>query len=346
MIDSALILALGAAAAHSMSAKRTSRPRVAALVAVSIAAALLLWLGQSEKGRVLVSALGALVPSAAQVHAGPRADEGFDREGHELVTGGVVYAPPSFRSGDGRFDLLLHFHGNPELVEESAAAVKLDALVYVVNVGDGARAYRDYAYADDICDTLLNRATEAAEGRGLREPRVRRLALSAWSAGYAAVGRLLETCGDRVDAVLLADALHAPYLNPFKHEVDHESLEPFLRFARRAAASERLFVLTHSQLETLVYASAAESADHLLGALGVAREDAKGSSPAPVALAAAQRAAMPGHESALVAVSKARRGDFIVMGFEGDRASNHMDQLIQMSATLLPSLAERWRRQP
>jgi hypothetical protein len=289
------------------------------------------------------ASLGALAkPPAALASVGPRADRDVDRSGeHLLITGGVFYVPPSFASEGGEFDLLIHFHGNAELVEQSVAESKLDALVYVVNVGHGASAYRDYGSAPGMCNQLLDKATDTAVARGLHDARARRMALSAWSAGYAAVGALLDSCAERVDAVLLADGLHVPFVDRVRHSVDAASLGPFLSFAERASKGERLMVVTHSEVETYGYASSARTAQLLLESLGIVPKPAN-ASPSPATFPAAKKAAEPGHDSKLFATSDAQRGKLHVMGFSGEKRAHHMDHLIHMSKTLLPPLVERW----
>ena len=69
----------------------------------------------------------------------------------------------------------------------------------------------------------------------------RRIALSGWSAGYGAVFRVLDRERDavRVDAVLLADGLHASLDQTSKYErhvsIDH--MAPFTAFADEASSA-------------------------------------------------------------------------------------------------------------
>src|SRR6187402_2513273 len=78
--------------------------------------------------------------SSASLQA-ERADAHLKRGAHIGLEKGVLYAPQNFESADGQFDLLLHFHGNTDLVEQSVGAAKLNALVAIINVGDGAEPY-------------------------------------------------------------------------------------------------------------------------------------------------------------------------------------------------------------
>src|SRR5262249_48405738 len=141
---------------------------------------------------------------AAPASAADRADARLDKEHRNSASGGVLVLPPSFASADGTYDLVLHFHGNTDLVEESFAVSKLNAAVLIQNLGIGSGPYEDkYTNPASFRDTL-ERVDEAMARRGLREPRRRRVAITAWSAGYGAAARILENAAnaDMVDTVL------------------------------------------------------------------------------------------------------------------------------------------------
>src|SRR5438552_6693579 len=57
-----------------------------------------------------------VTPAAAVAPA--RADAGRAREGRSPVSGGLLVVLPDFDSSDGAFDLVVHFHGNVDLVIE------------------------------------------------------------------------------------------------------------------------------------------------------------------------------------------------------------------------------------
>ncbi|MDI1481449.1 hypothetical protein [Polyangium sp. y55x31] len=281
---------------------------------------------------------------AAAAEPEERADRNLSREGYTLVSAGALFVPSSFASADGTFDLVIHFHGNAELVAESVAAAGLSALVLVVNVGVGSGAYDTRYAAPGMLDFDLGRVVETAAARGLRGARLGRLALSAWSAGYGAIGRILarEEAFSRVSAVLLCDALHSNFADKGSREVDMERIAPFVRFARSAAGGEKLFVMTHSEVGEFRYATTTETSDAILRTLGLDRSRTIGWPDRPSFPLA--RAVMS-TERWLEQRSEAQRGDLRIAGYRGFKEDDHIAHLAQMSSTVLPALVEYWRRQ-
>jgi hypothetical protein len=275
----------------------------------------------------------------------PRADRELKKDSQTFLPGGVLYVPPSFESADGGFDLLIHFHGNVNLVQESVHETKLNALVYVINLGAVfTRRYTDAYSAEDVLDELLENAAKTATQQGLSNAHAKRVALSAWSAGCAAIGQILRHRADRIDAVLLLDGMHAPYINIYKREADLEPIRPFLTYSERAVAGERLMVITHSNVETFTYASAAHTADLLLKERGIERKAVNNKKALRVTFASALRATPANHVEGLVPASEAHEKGLTVLGFRGDKQEHHAAHLVQMSLTVLPPLVERWRK--
>jgi hypothetical protein len=276
--------------------------------------------------------------------AADRADASLDRKGYTLASAGALFVPSSFRSEDGAFDLLIHFHGNAELVAESASLAGLDALVLVVNLGIGSAVYENhYVPPVMMLDFDINRVIEVARSRGLREPRLRRLAFSAWSAGYAAIVRLVGDgkVRDRVSAVLLCDALHSNFSDDRTRAVDMDRIGPIVDFARLASEGRKLFVMTHSEVNEFRYATTTETSSALLSALGIYR-DRKTDWPDRPELSLAR--SVMSTERWLEQHTDARKGDLHVAGYRGFREDDHIAHLAQMSKTVLPELVAYWKK--
>jgi hypothetical protein len=273
-----------------------------------------------------------------------RADYKMKREGHVFVGGGVLHAPPSFQSEDGAFDLVMHFHGNTELVEESVAAAGVNAFVYVVNLGIGSGPYEERYSVPGVFDETLSRIQKGAQERGLRGGRIRRIALSCWSAGYGAIAKLLEAQknSERIDAVIMLDGIHAAYMDKQAKTLDMVRLGPFIRFAKDAVQDKKLFTITHSDTIPIDYASTTETTDLLLREVGIQRAAAN-ETPPKVTLASAVGAMPKKNEQWLVQKTDARQGSLHVRGYQGQTPEHHMAHLIQMSVTVLPELAQRWK---
>ncbi|EYF03933.1 Hypothetical protein CAP_5034 [Chondromyces apiculatus DSM 436] len=281
----------------------------------------------------------------AGMAAGPRADASLRREGRDFIGGGFLSLPRAFSSADGGYDLVVHFHGNTQLVEESYHASGLDAAVLVLNHdGYGSGVYESRFYHPAVLTKILGEVQQALLARGLRGARLGRLALSAWSAGYGAVLRALARpeLSERVDAVLLLDGIHCGYDQQRAPALD--KLEPIVRFAERAVAGERLLSLTHSEIQPDGdYAGTREVTDALLARLGVRRSPLMEAPPLPAL--ASLRGILPAKQiQALTPLTQAHVGGLWVRGYDGSREQHHAMHLGQMSVTALPDLVRAWAK--
>ena len=261
-------------------------------------------------------------------------DASLDTPKRLVTTGGrVVYLPNGCRTVSRPYDLLVHFHGAPPSLEPAFERSDIDGVLVILNLGNGSGRYDEaFRYAGSF-DAMLTRTTAV-----LRElcpnavSSAARIGLSAWSAGYDAVFRILDHEKDarRVDAVLLADGLHASFEpgGVTEHRIAVEQIAPFLTLADEAVAGKKLFALTHSSITTS-YASTTQTSDFLLAQENVDRVPV--STPAP----------RPG----MTPRTRGDAGNFHVMGFDGVNEQAHCDHLHAFGDTLLPYLKERWSRQ-
>jgi hypothetical protein len=240
---------------------------------------------------------------------------------------GVLYVPHALAGDLGDFDLLVHFHGDTSATEVEIDRADLRAVLLTVNLGTSSNAYATHFQAPSALADMLRSVEMSLHSRfGATAPHARRVALSGWSAGYAAVLALLAepSAASRVDAVLLEDGPHAMFKDPQRRVVDEHRLAPLVDFARRAFTGDVLVGWTHSAIRTLSYASTTESSAFVLDALPLERVPAD---------------AAEGH---LHQTSSADRGAFHLRGYAGDTAKDHCDHLLSLSRTLLPMLRERW----
>jgi hypothetical protein len=285
----------------------------------------------------------APAPAVAPVVVVDRADAALARTGRSPIAGGLLMLPPAFSSADGRYDLVIHFHGNTDLVEESYARLPLNAVVVMMNLGRNSGPYEDRFANPLALPEILGRVQTTLEKRGLRGPSLRRLALSAWSAGYGAVLRTLEhpALVDQLDAVVLLDGIHCGY-KPGTRTLILERLAPFERFARAAMEGKKLFSITHSEINPAGnYAGTKETTDALLQRVGVERTPG-GETPPQLALAAIDGVIARKSIRPLVPRSEATSGGLHVRGYVGDQPETHSMHLIEMSVTALPDLVRYW----
>ena len=216
-------------------------------------------------------------------------------------------------------DVVIHFHGAAWLPEQAVAGLG-GTVAAVVNLGTGSGTY-DRAFADPaVFDSLLagvTREVTAANGKSIGLGRV---TLVGFSAGHGAVRAILRTPRhfDRVSAVLLLDGMHTAYIPDGTvlaagGALDTTNLVAFANFARAAIRGEKRFLVTHSEIFPGTFASTTETADWLLAALGLHRT--------PV---------MRWGPRGMQQLSEVHAGQFELLGFAGNSAPDHIDQLNAM----------------
>lgn len=214
-------------------------------------------------------------------------------------------------------DLLIHFHGAVDTVRQAMERAGGATTVVVVNQPGLSAAYSTPFREDP---GLFNRLLaepwrDTSDEAPAIPPRWRRVTLSCFSAGYGAVREILKTEDGlaRVDAIVAADSIYAGIdeqaTKTGDRQVDARDMAAFLAFAEQAAAGTKVFVISHSSQPT-PYASTTETADYLLGRLGLQRTPLE---------------PPPGEEFSRV--SHARRGGFEVEGFTGASGPAHLFHL-------------------
>lgn len=237
----------------------------------------------------------------------------------------TVRIPAELALTDDRFDLLVHFHGAAPNQAANVDEAKLSAVVVSVNDGLFSDAYAKAFASPDA----LGRVIKAAEQEVVKrapEARVGRIALSAWSAGAAAVGKVLAQSADRIDTVILADGLFSYWANDAKTDVAKAPLQPFIDFARGATNGDKLFVLTHTAIPT-DYPNVEACTNAILEDLELARQ-----APGPATQASGGQP-----------TSSVDQGDFHVRGYDGKGPNEHIEQIRALDDAY-SELRRRWER--
>ncbi|MFT3770740.1 MAG: hypothetical protein QM820_35400 [Minicystis sp.] len=284
--------------------------------------------------------------SASPPPAAPRerADAHLDRSWRAPLAGGLLTFPPSFASEDGRYDLVIHLNGNTDLVEESFGYAGVNAVVMILNLGVGSGVYED-RFADPAAfQLILDRVQSTLTERGLRDPKLGRVAVSGWSSGYGGVIKLLqhESVFDRIDAVVLFDSIHCG-IESWSGKLKPDQIEPTRRFAKKAAEGRALLSITHSEIVTYGYLDAHKTTDAVLSAVGLARTPTTREQPMPklrTMVGVLPKAVM----RPLPPLTEVHHGGLHVRGYGGNGPITHMLHLVQMSTTALPDLVAYWRR--
>lgn len=245
--------------------------------------------------------------------------------------GWSLYLPEGFALRNGRYDLVVHFHGEGRFQERNVDQAGLVAAVVSVNMGGlGTEPYAKAFRSPDGFPRLLAAADAAiAEKVGGPAPKLGRLALSAWSAGYSSVAAVLgdAATADRVDAILLADGLFTAFSDRKKRTVNDAGLDRIVRFAERAKRDEKLFVLTHGAIPTGPYPSVQECTARLLERVSVPKSPATGTGPL-----------------GMRRTYTADTGSLHVAGFDGMTAGDHVKELHAMGESAYPYLKTRWSK--
>jgi hypothetical protein len=285
--------------------------------------------------------VGASAPPAASQNPSPMADA---TRAHERLTprklDGVVrtfagpmgkpvevYVPDGARTHD-TLDLVVHFHGAAWLPEQAVAGINDHTVAAVLNLGTGSGVY-DRSFSDPVAfDSLLTGVTRVVSTEIGKDARLGRITLVGFSAGHGAVRAILrDPCQfARVDAVLLLDGMHTSYVPEGKllaarGALDTTNLVAFAHFARAAMRGEKRFVVTHSEIFPGTFASTTETADWLLHELGLRRTPVLRWGP-----------------RGMQQLSEAGAGNFELLGFAGNSAPDHIDQLHAMPEILARTL--------
>lgn len=265
-------------------------------------------------------------PRTAEVESTPRRERPSPHR--TKLDHAELYLSEDFAPRNGRYDLIVHFHGMPKLQEKNLQIAGVNAALVSVNYGVGTDVYGSAFRDPDAFDRLLGATTEAIAHSGRAEgASLGRIALSAWSAGFVSVSRILSNPRDlaRVDAVLLADGFFTAYADVKKKVIAEANLGKWVELEAAAAQGDKLFTITHTAIPTSGYPSVEETVGKLLDLTACTKESSNTAGPA-------------GMRGTYVV----DRGSFHVKGYAGVLAGDHVKQLQNMGETSWRYLEERW----
>lgn len=250
-------------------------------------------------------------PMVEHTRKHPRLPQETPAGRREKLELGTLFLPEQLRL-KATTPLFIHFHGGTWLPEVAAVKAGKTA-VLSIQIGSGSSAYAKPFSDPQLLTRLL---TEAESKAGVK---LAPLTLTAWSAGYGAVREILKVPEHyaRVERVLLIDGLHTGYVDgkpgPQESKLETAGLEIFLQFARDAVAGRKQMIITHSEIFPGTFASTTETADWLLLQLGLKRQPVLKWGP-----------------RGTQQLSEVRAGNFLLIGYAGNSAPDHVDQLHSM----------------
>jgi hypothetical protein len=261
----------------------------------------------------IVEAIAPAEPAKAITYG---AWDGFGPRGCSFMAPTKDFVRP-----DGSVDVVFHFHAG-QMSDRELRASGLNAVFVSCGWGVGtapyANAFVDPSRFEGMTKTVLRRV--GARG-------VHKIALVSWSAGFAAISKILRVPKyyAMVDAVVLLDSLHSAYTS--SGEVDPKMLAPFSRFAIDAAHGERAMVITHSSIVPPGYASSTEATLAVLSAIDVPTAD-RGEKDV-------------GGETMRLSY-RADAGNLHVRGYRGQGPRDHFDHLHLVGEVLRNWVVPRW----
>jgi hypothetical protein len=237
----------------------------------------------------------------------PRLQEETPPGHREKLALGELFLPAGMKTANG-LPVLFFFHGGTWLPEVAAAQNKV--AVVAVQAGAGSATYTRLFEDPARFPALLKEAeTKAGVGFG-------RVMLGGWSAGCGAIRQILKAPESyaRVDAALMIDGIHTDYVDgkpgPLESKIGDENLAIWQQLARDAIAGRKRAIVTHSEIFPGTFASTTETADYLLKQLNLVR-----------------RPVLKWGPMGLQQLSEARAGKFLLIGYAGNSAPDHVDQL-------------------
>ncbi|SPE40092.1 conserved hypothetical protein [Candidatus Sulfopaludibacter sp. SbA3] len=182
--------------------------------------------------------------------------------------------------------------------------------VVTVQAGAGSGSYSKL-FEDP--KRFLNLLSEAQTKAGFKFSRVM---LGGWSAGCGAIRQILQDPDSykRIDAALMIDGIHTDYPDgkpgPLESKIGTENLQVWLQLARDAIAGRKRVIVTHSEIFPGTFASTTETADYLVTQLGLKLHPVLKFGP-----------------MGTQQISEATAGRFLLQGYAGNSAPDHVDQL-------------------
>jgi hypothetical protein len=214
-----------------------------------------------------------------------------------------------------KLPLLVFFHAPTWLVETAATQNHMAAIS--ATLGSGMSVY-EKPFTDQT--KFLALIDEAQQKSGMTFGAV---TIGGWSAGGGAVRQILldPTSASRIARVIIIDGMHTGYTSgkpgPQESTIDPANLASVLAFARQAVAGHKTLLVTHSEIFPGTYASTTETAHYLAQQLQVKEEPILCWGP-----------------GGMQAISRATAGNFTLVGYAGNTAPDHIDQVHALGALL------------
>lgn len=246
-------------------------------------------------------------PMVEHTRAHPRWPDQPPPGRREQLSLGELFVPVGLKLKSS-VPVLFFFHSSPLVPEVAAARTKM--IVVTIRIGAGSSAYAKPFQDPKLFANLLSEA-ETKAGVQLKP-----ITLAGWSAGCGAIRQIMSTPQyyDEITNTIMLDGIHTSYVNgkpgPLESQIDPDPLQIFVKLSRDAMQGKRHVLITHTEIFPGTFASTTETADYMLNQLGLHRRPIVKWGP------------MGTQE-----LSEVRSGKFMLVGFAGNSAPDHVDQL-------------------
>lgn len=247
-------------------------------------------------------------PMVEHTRAHPRLEQKAPDGRREKLALGTLFLPARLRLKSPT-SLLIFFHG-PAFVPELAATQHGKMAVVTIHIGAGSGVYVK-AFLDPAVFGALLREAENKAGVKFAP-----ITVAGWSAGCGAIRQIMSTAAyyDRISNTIMIDGIHTGYAGgkpgPLESQIEPDNLRIYVKLARDAIAGKKRVIITHSEIFPGTFASTTETADYILKELGLRRRPLVRWGPKQTQ-----------------ELSEVRAGRFLLIGFAGNSAPDHVDQL-------------------
>jgi len=242
--------------------------------------------------------------------------KGLDFTISDLFTKPIEIFIPEKSLSSSQYDILIHFHGGSDIVKYAAEKYNGNIIAVDINLGAGSskyyREFSDSSLFNSLIDSIQN-----ISNRLNHSIKINHIILSGFSAGYGAIKKILEfnSLYKEINSVLLLDGIHAGYVPDRRvlfegGHIDSAAYKVFINLAEDASEKESMkkFLITHSEIFPGTFVSTTESADYILSVLGLKR-----------------KAVLKWGPLGMQQLSEAGKNHFMVLGFAGNTAPDHID---------------------
>lgn len=221
------------------------------------------------------------------------------------------YVKPS----DDSIMFVFHFHSASWAAEDQAYKTRANVILLNIHLGSLSSSYQNYFATQTNFQKILDTCLSVIKTNGIiANPKIKKLILTSFSAGYAGVREILKssTYYNMIDALNLADGLHSNS-DPGTMAVQ---MKDFLQFAKDARDKKKIMLSTHSSIPTSGYQSTTQTANYLISGIG------------------SMRVTYSSFDEIGNQTSRCDTGNFCLKGYTGQTADDHMKHLYAMNTML------------